>query len=92
MEGDRLVTLIEPGDPPVSHSAWAVRTDRGGNEVVAAETQVGNWAIRWRVRQIGLEDLDHTWQLLDEFQQEHDVESLRDIKRKWWDLYTVSRT
>ena len=91
-EGTRRVTLIEPSEPPVSHPAWAVRSDRGGGEVVAAETQVGNWSIRWRVRQVGLSDLDHTWDLVDEFGQVHDIESLRDIKRMWWDLYTVART
>ena len=53
---------------------------------------MGNWTIRWRVRQIGLADLDHTWDLVDELGQVHDIESLRDIKRMWWDLYTVART
>ena len=93
MEGDRLVTLREPGEPPVSHeNIWALRSDRGGGEVVSAETQVGIWSIRWRVRQAGLSDLDHTWDLVDDFGQVHDIESLRDIKRMWWDLYTVART
>ena len=92
MEGDRPVTLIEPGDPDVRHSAWAQRVDRGGGETVQAETQVGSWTIRWRIRQVGLANLDHTWQLLDENSQEHDVEALRDIKKMWWDLYTIART
>ena len=93
MEGDRQITLRSPDDPPVIRSGiWAVRTDRGGGEVIAAETQVGNWTIRWRVRQIGLSDLDHTWELVDALGQVHDIESLRDIKQMWWDLYTVART
>ena len=91
MEGNRKITLIEPGDPPVSHSAWAQRVDRGGGEAVQAETQVGNWTIRWRVRQIGLENLDHTWDLDDEFSQRHDIESLRDLDRRFWLLYTTAR-
>ena len=92
MEGDRKITLIESSEPGVSHEGiWAVRVDRGGGESVQAETQVGNWAIRWRVRQVGLANLDHTWQLLDENGQEHDVESLRDIGRRWFDLFTVAR-
>ena len=74
MEGNRKVTLVSPDDPPVSIETWAVRSDRGGSERVQAETQVGNWAIRWRVRQIGLGGLDHTWRLTDEFGQEHDLE------------------
>ena len=93
MEGDRRVTLIQPGDPPIIHSGiWAVRNDRGGGETVQAETQVGNWSIRWRVRQIGLENLDHTWDLLDERSQVHDIESLRDVSRRFWILFTVART
>ena len=93
MEGDRRVTLREPGEPTVSHlGIWAYRNDRGGGETVQAETQVGNWTIRWRVRQVGLADLDHTWDLVDERGQVHDIESLRDIKRMWWDLFTVART
>ena len=92
MEGNRKITLIEPGDPPVSHSAWAQRVDRGGGEAVQAETQVGNWTIRWRVRQPGLSDLDHTWDLIDERGQTHDIESLRDLNRRFWLLYTVART
>ena len=92
MEGDRQVELREPGATGTHANIWATRQDRGGGEVVEAETQVGNWSIRWRVRQIGLADLDHTWDLVDEFGQVHDIESLRDIKRMWWDLYTVART
>ena len=92
MEGTRKIDLIQPGDPPVSHPAWAHRVDRGGGELVQAETQVGNWTIRWRVRQIGLEDLDHTWNLIDERGQTHDLESLRDVSRRFWLLYTVART
>ena len=93
MEGDRQITLRSPDDPPVIRSGiWAVRTDRGGGEVIAAETQVGNWTIRWRVRQIGLEDLDHTWELTDERGQVHGLESLRDINRRFWLLFTIART
>ena len=92
MEGNRRITLIEPGEPPVSHRAWAARNDRGGGETVQAETQVGNWTIRWRVRQEGLADLDHTWNLVDERSQRHDIESLRDVSRRFWLLYTVART
>ena len=93
MEGDRQVQLREPGSTGTRVNIWATRQDRGGGEVVEAETQVGNWTIRWRVRQIGLADLDHTWDLVDELGQVHDIESLRDIKRMWWDrdaLYTVA--
>ena len=53
MEGTRPVTLIEPNG--TRHEGfWATRQDRGGRETIQAETQVGLWAIRWRVRQIGL--------------------------------------
>ena len=41
MEGDRPVTLIEPGDPDVRHSAWAQRVDRGGGETVASRDASG---------------------------------------------------
>ena len=90
MEGDRQITLREPNGK--SHKGiWAQRVDRGGGESVQAETQVGLWTIRWRVRQVGLADLDHTWDLEDERSQIHDVEAIRDIGRRWWDLFTTAR-
>ena len=92
MEGNRKIELHEPGDPPVIHdNIWATRQDRGGSEGVQAETQVGNWTIRWRVRQVGLADLDHTWNLLDERGQLHDIEALRDLDRRFWILFTIAR-
>ena len=92
MEGDRRVTLIEPGEPPIRHEAWATRNDRGGSESVQAETQVGSWTIRWRVRQVGLENLDHTWSLVDAYtNQPHDIEALRDIDRRFWEIFTIRK-
>ena len=91
MEGNRPVTLVEP-DGTSHEGVWAVRVDRGGGESVQADTQVGNWTIRWRVRQVGLENLDHTWNLVDgQTSQLHDIEAIRDVDRRFWILFTVAR-
>ena len=65
MEGTRPVTLIEPDGRRVTKvSGPHVRIAAAANPW-QAETQVGSWTIRWRVRQVGLENLDHTWNLVD---------------------------
>ena len=88
MEGDRKITLLEPGaatqdsygqviaGDPVEHIAWAIRRDRGGSEGLQADTRVGEWNTRFDVRMPGLEDIGHTWSLIDERGREYDIQPL----------------
>ncbi|WP_425152896.1 phage head completion protein [Candidatus Palauibacter sp.] len=106
MEGDRRLVLLEPGQPtqdeysevdgpPIEHVAWALRMDRGGREGVIADTMVGEWHTRFRVRRDGIESLDHRWEVRDEDGRIWDIEAVNEVPmppRRWLHLYCVRRT
>ena len=104
MEGNKEIILNEPGPVtkddlqqniqglPREHRRWALRLDRGGSERVIADTSVGNWNTRFEVRKIGIEDLNHTWWIIDEFSREYDIESIVDRFSQWWWIFAVNRT
>ena len=93
MEGDRRIFLTHP-EPGVQNAygetvertylianakeLWAVRRDR-----VSFSTFV--------VRQIGIEAITSSWQLVDAGQV-FDIESIADMGRRWWQINAVSRS
>ncbi len=92
MEGDRKITLREPGPvthnnygeeipgTPVSHTVYAIRRDRGGSEGLQADTQVGNWNTRFEIRResriSAMIQNWKNWQIEDEYEREYDIEAV----------------
>ena len=108
MEGDRKITLLEPGPeivdplsgqrkpgPAIPRVAWAIRRDRGGSEGLQADTRIGEWQTRFEVRMDGLSNLGHTWSLTDERGREYDIEAVSEVptgRNRWWWIYAVARS
>lgn len=103
---DRRITLLEPavasfdsygeeipGDP-IEHVRLARRRDRGGREVLVAETSVGEWTTSWVVRMQGLESLTREWGLRDERDIMWDIETVNELPfppRRYFDIRCTSR-
>ncbi|WP_425154854.1 phage head completion protein [Candidatus Palauibacter sp.] len=107
MEGDRRLVLLEPGQPTedeygevipglaIQHVVWALRMDRGGREGLVADTMVGVWQTRFRVRRDGIAAADHTWTVVDEEGREWDIEAVAEVPmppRRWLNLYCARST
>ena len=106
MEGDELITLMEPQDltsddlgqvTPSSyqdHPIWAKRSDRAGKETESGATEYGNWDTRFQVRRDGLNDMDETWLLVDERGRNYDIQAVIEApfgKRRWWFILATRR-
>ncbi len=106
MEGDRLITLVEPGQTEtdrygaeykidgVEHQIWARRFDRGGfggrKHEVGIEYE--QWTVRFEVRFAGLQDLNVKWKLIDERGVRHDIEGVAEVgKNRQWLIYAIAR-
>ena len=100
MEGDRRITLREPGattensygetvaGPFIEHFRWASRRDRGISEGVGVEaaTVVGEWDTVFRVRQVGIEHITQGWGLVDDRGIAWDIDRIREVPvpRRRW--------
>ena len=102
---DREITLLEPGPltrdeygqeipgASIEHLAWATRRDRGGSEGLTADTQIGNWQTRFRVRVDGLA-ITNDWDVRDEAGRLWDIESVNEVpspRRRFLLLNCTSR-
>lgn len=91
-EGDRLITLIEPG-PPVTDSFGDVRRPEAARHQVYARAMFGMRRegmttgvvsgpepVRWTVRERpALAGLDATWSLIDDGGRPHDITSVQPV-------------
>ena len=107
--GDRQITLHRPHRTvetdatgfrrrlePTPHRVWATRRDRttGDSERLMDDAEIGRWQAIFRVRQVGLADLDTTWWLTDEHDVAMDIERVGEppgTRGRWWDMYAVAR-
>ena len=89
MEGTRRLVLYEPpatvtedalgqetGTDDTEHVVYAIRNDRGGRHTVDADTLVGEWTARFKVRASGIKGVNPNWRLVDEYGQEYEIENV----------------
>lgn len=103
MEGTRYITLRQmlPGEQNPTGAgparvgrqvkAWATPTFLGGVERLESEAIVSEHKARWRVRQIGLEDISTAWTLTDDTGREWDITAITEPPGQrgvWWDIHT----
>lgn len=103
MEGVRLIRLREmlpgietgTGRGPARVGrvveAWATPTFLGGRELLESESIVSEHKARWRVRQVGLEDLSTAWLLVDDLGRQWDITAITEPPGQrgvWWDIHT----
>lgn len=105
MEGNVLITLLEPGQErgigdgrvvteDTSYEIWALREDRSGRETVEEGVEVGNWESRFQVRRDGLEGLTEKWGLVDDRGIVFDIERVSEAPigfKRWWHIFAVRR-
>lgn len=78
MEGNRELILYQPGPflldtdgeeyraAPFRHTAWAERKDRGGEEDLVADTQIGEWDAIFRIRWLpSLHEITTDWWIFE---------------------------
>ena len=107
MEGDRVITLMEPGPPVINEYGervagatidrrrWVLRRDRGGRDEVDTDTVIGEWSTVFRVRMAGVEHMTQAWTVLDERGVTWDIERIAEVdppRKRWWLLYCVARS
>ena len=84
MEGTYPIKLLEPlVDGFREHEAYAERIDRRGYEFFdsSADIAQGSWTSIFKVRNLGLDLINNSWDLRDEHGRLYDVEFVSQDKR-----------
>ena len=91
LPGDSSPIAAPPPKVGRTVKVWAAPTFLGGRELLTSEAIVSDRKARWRVRQIGISDIDTNWILIDDADSSWKITAITEPPGQrgvWFDLHT----